>query len=243
MKWRKLKNWLPKVPGFTHAANPTWHDGRVYFSPRDHENRSFVYYAHFDPEKLEVGLPVKVFGPGRLGSFDDSGCSVCQVLDRGILYLGWNLRKTVMFSNTLALWKDGERVIVKQRDEGMLSIAYGWWDNNRLFYHYIYEWPMKTALYGNPGLVMDYICCRPCVLGDEMWFSYRDPGQQYRIGYAKLRGGAWSVEPSMIEPSGEGFEEKAVCYPCVFDHNGKRYMLYNGDGYGRTGFGLAVMEA
>jgi hypothetical protein len=27
----------------------------------------------------------------------------------------------------------------------------------------------------------------------------------------------------------------------VFDHKGERYMLYNGNGYGQTGFGLAVL--
>jgi hypothetical protein len=26
-----------------------------------------------------------------------------------------------------------------------------------------------------------------------------------------------------------------------FDHKGERYMLYNGNGYGQTGFGLAVL--
>jgi hypothetical protein len=31
-------------------------------------------------------------------------------------------------------------------------------------------------------------------------------------------------------------------YPCVFDHNSQRYMLYNGDGFGRTGFGLAILD-
>ena len=31
-------------------------------------------------------------------------------------------------------------------------------------------------------------------------------------------------------------------YPHVFDHNGKRHMLYNGNNYGKTGFGLAVLE-
>jgi hypothetical protein len=32
-------------------------------------------------------------------------------------------------------------------------------------------------------------------------------------------------------------------YPFVFDHGGARYMLYNGNGYGRSGVGLAVLEA
>jgi len=31
-------------------------------------------------------------------------------------------------------------------------------------------------------------------------------------------------------------------YPHVFDHKAKRYMLYNGNNYGKTGFGLAVLE-
>jgi hypothetical protein len=31
-----------------------------------------------------------------------------------------------------------------------------------------------------------------------------------------------------------------VAYPCVFDAVGRRYLLYNGNGYGRTGIGLAV---
>jgi len=33
-----------------------------------------------------------------------------------------------------------------------------------------------------------------------------------------------------------------VEYPFVFDHKGGRYMLYNGNGYGRTGFGIAVLD-
>lgn len=31
-------------------------------------------------------------------------------------------------------------------------------------------------------------------------------------------------------------------YLFVFDHNGKRYMLYAGNGFGKTGFGLAILE-
>ena len=39
-----------------------------------------------------------------------------------------------------------------------------------------------------------------------------------------------------------GWDADAVCYPCVFEHRGGKYMLYNGSGYGRTGFGIAVLE-
>jgi hypothetical protein len=30
-------------------------------------------------------------------------------------------------------------------------------------------------------------------------------------------------------------------YACVFDHHGSRHMLYNGNGYGETGIGHAVL--
>ena len=33
-----------------------------------------------------------------------------------------------------------------------------------------------------------------------------------------------------------------VCYPYVFQHKGKTYMLYNGNGNGKSGFGLARMD-
>jgi len=33
-----------------------------------------------------------------------------------------------------------------------------------------------------------------------------------------------------------------ICYPFVFCHKGKKYMLYNGNDYGRAGFGLATLE-
>jgi hypothetical protein len=33
-----------------------------------------------------------------------------------------------------------------------------------------------------------------------------------------------------------------VEYPWVFDDNGRRFMLYNGNDYGRSGVGLAVWD-
>ena len=33
-----------------------------------------------------------------------------------------------------------------------------------------------------------------------------------------------------------------MAYPYVFEHGGDRYMLYNGNGYGKTGIGLAVLS-
>jgi hypothetical protein len=32
------------------------------------------------------------------------------------------------------------------------------------------------------------------------------------------------------------------CYPSVFDHRDRRYLLYNGNGFGATGIGWAEAE-
>lgn len=81
--------------------------------------------------------------------------------------------------------------------------------------------------------------------GYEMWFSYRSGvGEKYRIGYAVSQdGGAWSLALSNagITVSEDGWDSEMIEYPFVFDHAGRRYMLYNGNGYGKTGFGLAVL--
>jgi hypothetical protein len=92
---------------------------------------------------------------------------------------------------------------------------------------------------------------RPAVVGNardglHMWFSYRSgTGEKYRIGYAYGASAVnWVVdlEQAGIDISPTGWDSEMIEYPFVFDHKGERYMLYNGNGYGKTGFGLAVLE-
>jgi len=93
----------------------------------------------------------------------------------------------------------------------------------------------------------EHALARPCVIRDpdryRMWFSHR--GDAYRIGYAesgdgiRWRRGAGEAE---LERSEEGWDSEMIEYGFVFDHEGERYMLYNGNEYGRTGIGLAVLD-
>ncbi len=86
---------------------------------------------------------------------------------------------------------------------------------------------------------------RPCVLrGDDgvyrMWYWSR--GAAYRIGYAESHDGlAWTRHDAAagIDVSPEGWDSEMVEYPAVFMWRGRAFMLYNGNGYGRTGLGLA----
>jgi hypothetical protein len=77
----------------------------------------------------------------------------------------------------------------------------------------------------------------------RMWYCYR--GDRYRIGYAESPDGlVWQRkdEQAGIDVSSEGWDSEMLAYPHVFDHEGQRYMLYNGNDYGKTGIGLAVLK-
>lgn len=89
---------------------------------------------------------------------------------------------------------------------------------------------------------------RPCVIREDgmykMWYSF-DVGEGYRIGYAESEDGyiwARKDEEAHIDVSPSGWDSQALTYPWVFSHKGKRHMLYNGNQFGRDGFGLAVEE-
>jgi hypothetical protein len=91
----------------------------------------------------------------------------------------------------------------------------------------------------------EYAISRPSVIKDgdryKMWYSYR--GEHYRIGYAESDDGInWRRMDDVhgLEVSPQGWDSEMVEYPYIFDHYGTRYMLYNGNGYGKSGFGCAV---
>ena len=91
---------------------------------------------------------------------------------------------------------------------------------------------------------------RPSVIIDEngyhMWYSYRSgTGKKYRIGYSYSRDGIdWKNDLNTIgiDVSNSGWDSEMICYPYVFDWKGDRYMLYNGNNYGKLGFGMAILE-
>jgi hypothetical protein len=93
----------------------------------------------------------------------------------------------------------------------------------------------------------EYAFGRPCVLkradSYSMWYSVR--GHRYAIGYAESEDGlTWTRRDEVggLQPSATGWDSEMVEYPWILEHAGTRYMLYNGNGYGRTGVGLAAWE-
>lgn len=97
---------------------------------------------------------------------------------------------------------------------------------------------------------------RPCVLKEEgiykMFYSYRnardyrvDKRQGYRLGYAESPDGlTWTRKDDRIgiTTSDSGWDSEMIEYCHVLQHGERKYMFYNGNGFGRSGFGLAVLS-
>jgi hypothetical protein len=96
----------------------------------------------------------------------------------------------------------------------------------------------------------------PCVIRIDdayhMFFCYRhsydfrtNPARGYRIGHASskdLRN--WTRDDLAIplEHSHGSWDSDMMCYPGVCESRGRTYLLYNGNEFGRHGFGAAVLE-
>ena len=145
-------------------------------------------------------------------------------------------------------------------DEGIYKMWYGstdsWTSSNGEMIHTIkYATSSDGDTWVKHGLSIPYevgvaqAFSRPTVTKDKhgyhMWFSYRSgDGTPYRIGYAHSNDGlTWDRKPySGIDVSKNGWDSEMVCYPFVFEHKKNKYMLYNGNQYGKDGFGLAKLE-
>ena len=98
---------------------------------------------------------------------------------------------------------------------------------------------------------------RPSVLkeGDiyKMWYTYRkahdyrtNKENSYRIGYAESSDGKVFVrldDRMHVSVSVDGWDSIMMTYPHVIKHQGKYWMFYNGNTFGKTGFGYATCEA
>ena len=98
---------------------------------------------------------------------------------------------------------------------------------------------------------------RPCVVkadrGYQMWYCYRklsryrqDRQRSYRIGYAESEDGLYwrRMDDAVgIDPSTDGWDSEMIAYPFVISIAEKKYLFYNGNGFGMSGVGYAVAES
>jgi predicted GH43/DUF377 family glycosyl hydrolase len=303
MNWIKLKNifcpdnkydWM-----VSHASNPVAmplnkNCCRIFFTCRNKNNQSFIAFADVDFKddfKILRLSKQPVLSPGEAGMFDDSGVAVGSIIrfqNKLLLYyVGWNLKVTVPWMNTIgmAAWNNRKNCFEKysrapvmdRSEEDPFSISYPsvmqeknrlrmwygsnlkWGKNHSDMQHVIKYAESKNGIHWtrsgkavvplvHPG---EYALSRPSVLkeksGYSMWYSYRSVNDfdAYKIGYAESKDGLkWKRKDELagIDVSTTGWDSEMICYPFVFDHAGNRFLLYNGNEFGKTGFGIAVLE-
>lgn len=86
----------------------------------------------------------------------------------------------------------------------------------------------------------------------SMWYGKRKKSDYrhnfsntYRIGYAESADGKkWTRKDNLagIDVSSEGWDSEMISYPYLVTVGDKLLMFYNGNGFGRSGFGYAVWE-
>lgn len=112
----------------------------------------------------------------------------------------------------------------------------------------------------NKNIIRDFLPESECQAGPDvsfyngkyhMYFSYRyafdfkNNDRGYRIGYATSNDlFNWKREEKNvgIGLSKSGWDSKDMHYPHVFELDDKWYMIYNGNEFGKYGFGLAILE-
>ena len=113
------------------------------------------------------------------------------------------------------------------------------------------EWVRDNATILPPRSA-DECTARPTVLHEDglfkMWYCYRgsydfrDGADAYRIGYAESPDGRrWTRlddSPAATPPRSD-WDATMQTYPNVCDTPHGRYLFYNGNGFGRTGIGVA----
>jgi hypothetical protein len=133
-------------------------------------------------------------------------------------------------------------------------------DKPEPFYHIKYAFSDDGINWNREGVVcIDYDdftegISRPCVVKTKekylMFYSFRNNNDYrnnslngYRIGFAtSLDGISWVRQDAEIgiTASESGWDSDMIAYPYIVDYREKYFMFYNGNGFGRSGFGYAV---
>jgi hypothetical protein len=115
-------------------------------------------------------------------------------------------------------------------------------------------WEKKKGPVVLPDVLGEFECqALPTVvrLGKQfhMFFCFRqsfgfrdDPTRGYRLGHATSNDlETWErTQPELqITGDAEEWDSKMQCYPNAFTHNGRAFLLYNGNAFGKLGFGIA----
>lgn len=210
-------------------------------------NRKLLYYTG-----INLGVTVKIRNSIGLAEWDETKqrfqrCFEGPVIDRTCKFPHFVATPEVHYENN--------------RFRGWFTSCIGWKvapSEAKHFYRLEYAESQDGIYWEREGVIaidfrdeFEYALGVPRVIKDKdlykMWFCSRATKgcDTYRIRYATSSDGIkWERHDDNvgIHVSESGWDSQMICYPFVFDHAGRRYMLYNGNDYGKAGFGLAVLD-
>lgn len=113
------------------------------------------------------------------------------------------------------------------------------------------SWPGPGTRCLSPNRPAEFGFGRPCVVVEDgickMWLSVRSATQGYALTYAEsLDGLVWRRLDGVLSFTGEQqpWDAETKSFASVVDTAAGRFMFYNGNGLGATGFGVAkLLEA
>jgi hypothetical protein len=214
-------------------------------------NKKYLYYIGWNPQvtvayRLSIGLAISEDGGKTFEKYSEG-----PICDRSIDEPYFNTAPCVHFDGSKwRMWYVSctQWEIINGRPEPFYHIKYAesldgiqWQKSGQVSVDY----DAFTEAIGRPSVFM---------LGGRyrMLYSYRqvtdyrtNPNRSYRIGYADSHDGITWVRRDQevgISRSVSGWDSEMMEYCHVYEHNAKNYVLYNGNGFGRSGFGYAILD-
>jgi hypothetical protein len=217
----------------------------------NHNGTKYLYYIGWNPQvtvsyRLSIGLAISEDGGQSFEKYSKG-----PICDRSVDEPYFNTAPSILIDgDTWKMW--------------YVSCT-GWQIINdwpEPFYHVKYAESSDGIHWRKTGRVcIDYddfakAIGRPCVFVEDgvykMFYSYRgvrdyrvNPRTSYRLGYAESEDGVnWVRKDSEVGIHGaeSGWDSEMIEYCYVYEHKGKKYLLYNGNGFGKSGFGYAILD-
>ena len=212
------------------------------------EGRKYMYYNGWT-----LGRNVPFFSFNGVAVSSDGGKTFGKI-SRG---------PAVLYSNDIDPYSTFAPFVII--DEGKWKMWYvsliKWVEEGSMLKHYYniryaesengIEWDRRGHVCIDFANEHEYAIARPFVLKEDgmykMWYSVRESvkAKTYRIGYAESPDGKnWKRMDDEVglDVSDDGWDSEMIEYGFIYDHGGKRFMLYNGNSFGKTGVGLAVLD-
>jgi hypothetical protein len=217
----------------------------------NHGTKKYLYYIGWNPQvtvayRLSIGLAISEDGGKSFSKYSEG-----PICDRDVNEPYFNTAPCVVVDETT--WKmwyvscTGWETINK-RTEPRYHIKYALSDDG-------IHWQRMNQVCIDFDSSSEAIG-RPCVFVMNgiyrMLYSYRsiqnyrtDPGQSYRLGYAESADGIYWLRRDNevgIDRSPTGWDSQMLEYSYVSVSEGEIYLFYNGNGFGQSGFGYAVLH-